>query len=251
VTDDLARVATLLAPVFKARARAILCFVSLLYAVVGVAGGCTRAAVTQHQAIADNAADVSAKDGSQETLVHLVGLLLGLALAPHLEAAPAEATWLCCLLFSALHVFANVRAVRSLALGVLNERRAQIVMREWLTSRKMLTPADLAQLEPLVFSPRPDCALGVSLGQLSSDGESVARQLRLGGAVVVGLAAAVPEGSTGRDLLAIRLRMEAELLGKPDHRAEEFFTAAQKEGWSCNTTLLSDAAYRHSRTKSE
>ena len=33
--------------------------------VVGVAGGATRAALTQHQALKDNMADVSAKDGSQ------------------------------------------------------------------------------------------------------------------------------------------------------------------------------------------
>ena len=33
--------------------------------IVGVAGGATRAALTQHQARRDNMADVSAKDGSQ------------------------------------------------------------------------------------------------------------------------------------------------------------------------------------------
>ena len=36
-----------------------------LQAVVGVAGGATRAALTQHQARRNNMADVSAKDGSQ------------------------------------------------------------------------------------------------------------------------------------------------------------------------------------------
>ena len=33
--------------------------------IVGVAGGATRAAMTQHQARRDNMADVAAKDGSQ------------------------------------------------------------------------------------------------------------------------------------------------------------------------------------------
>lgn len=33
--------------------------------IVGVAGGATRAALTQHQARRNNMADVSAKDGSQ------------------------------------------------------------------------------------------------------------------------------------------------------------------------------------------
>jgi hypothetical protein len=36
-----------------------------LKSIVGVAGGATRAAFTQHQARRDNMADVAAKDGSQ------------------------------------------------------------------------------------------------------------------------------------------------------------------------------------------
>lgn len=37
---------------------------------MGVAGGATRAAMTQHQARRDNMADVAAKDGSQ--VIHFV-----------------------------------------------------------------------------------------------------------------------------------------------------------------------------------
>lgn len=37
----------------------------LLQAIVGTAGGATRAALIQHQARRDNMADVAAKDGSQ------------------------------------------------------------------------------------------------------------------------------------------------------------------------------------------
>ena len=39
--------------------------------IVGVAGGATRAALTQHQARRNNMADVSAKDGSQVQAVSL------------------------------------------------------------------------------------------------------------------------------------------------------------------------------------
>jgi hypothetical protein len=45
-----------------------------------VAGGATRAALTQHFAAAGNAADVSAKEGSQETATTLLGMLAGMAL---------------------------------------------------------------------------------------------------------------------------------------------------------------------------
>lgn len=41
-----------------------------------MAGGCTRAALTMHQARRNNMADVSAKDGSQVRLLELLLLLL-------------------------------------------------------------------------------------------------------------------------------------------------------------------------------
>ena len=40
--------------------------------VVGVAGGCTRATIKQHQALCNNTADVSAKDGSQVLFTFLM-----------------------------------------------------------------------------------------------------------------------------------------------------------------------------------
>lgn len=47
---------------------------------VGVAGGATRASITHHQAVKDNMAEISAKDGSQETLVNLVASLTSIYL---------------------------------------------------------------------------------------------------------------------------------------------------------------------------
>ena len=47
----------------------------LFQSIVGVAGGSTRAALTQHQARRNNMADVSAKDGSQVCLSFLLWTL--------------------------------------------------------------------------------------------------------------------------------------------------------------------------------
>ena len=47
-----------------------------------MAGGSTRAALTLHQARRNNMADVSAKDGSQETLVNLAALVCSLLMVP-------------------------------------------------------------------------------------------------------------------------------------------------------------------------
>lgn len=55
-------------------------FAGLLRSIVGVAGGATRSALTQHQAKNNNLADVSAKDSSQETLVNLIALVFNIFL---------------------------------------------------------------------------------------------------------------------------------------------------------------------------
>jgi hypothetical protein len=55
--------------VFLSLFQLILCIAGVCRALVGVSGGATRTAITQHQARANNISDVAAKDGSQETLV--------------------------------------------------------------------------------------------------------------------------------------------------------------------------------------
>jgi hypothetical protein len=82
VLNDVAMLLDLLSPLWPGAFVAIACLASLLRAVVGVAGGATRAALRQHQARSDNMGDVSAKDGSQETLVNFFALLVNLWLIP-------------------------------------------------------------------------------------------------------------------------------------------------------------------------
>jgi len=83
ILNDLATVIDLLVPLFPSDSIVfVLCVSSIARSIVGVAGGATRAAVTQHQARNNNMADVSAKDGSQETLVNLLGLLASLLILP-------------------------------------------------------------------------------------------------------------------------------------------------------------------------
>lgn len=67
-------------PQFLDHATFILCGTSTMKALVGVAGGATRAALTQHHAIRGNLADVASKDSAQETCVNLVASFLGLFL---------------------------------------------------------------------------------------------------------------------------------------------------------------------------
>ena len=58
ILNDLATSVDLIAPFFKHLLLPIACISNLCRSIVGVAGGSTRAALTQHQAIAHNMGDV-------------------------------------------------------------------------------------------------------------------------------------------------------------------------------------------------
>ena len=130
-------------------------------AICGMTAGATRASITAHFALRDNLADVSAKEGAQETAVTLLGLLAGGALASSLGDS-ALTCWAAFLLLTLLHVWANWRGVGSLALDTVNRQRAAILTRRWWSlggargvtpgftpdSASMLVPTDLEQLTP-------------------------------------------------------------------------------------------------------
>ena len=78
----------------------------LFRSVTAVAGGATRASLTQHFATRKNTADVAAKDGSQETAVNLIGMFVGMAVAT-LVPETFVATCVVVLLLTAMHLLAN------------------------------------------------------------------------------------------------------------------------------------------------
>nr|XP_035971243.1 RUS family member 1 isoform X4 [Halichoerus grypus] len=137
--------------------------------IVSVAGGATRAALTMHQARRNNMADVSAKDSSQETLVNLAGLLVSLLMLPLVSACPSFS--LSCFFFlTALHIYANYRAVRALVLETLNEGRLRLVLKHFLQRGEVLGPTSANHMEPLWtgFWPSLSLSLGVPLHRLIS-----------------------------------------------------------------------------------
>ncbi|GMR36271.1 hypothetical protein PMAYCL1PPCAC_06466, partial [Pristionchus mayeri] len=161
VLNDLAFFIDLLSPLFAALFLPLACLSSLLRCIVGVAGGATRTSIVQHQARRGNLADVAAKDGSQETLVNVVALLLSLVLLPTVSG---KRTLIWCLfgLFTAVHLLANYRAVRSLRFDVFNRNRAAIVIRHYFTTGSILPVSVANEREPLVKklmgSPRFGCS---------------------------------------------------------------------------------------------
>ncbi len=51
----------------------------------GISAGATKGSITQHFAIHSNMADLNAKEGTQETLVSLIGMILGIMLAKMIQ----------------------------------------------------------------------------------------------------------------------------------------------------------------------
>uniref|UniRef100_A0A671YA06 RUS family member 1 n=1 Tax=Sparus aurata TaxID=8175 RepID=A0A671YA06_SPAAU len=167
VLNDFAMFLEILAPYFPAFFTLIVCTAGIFKSIVGVAGGATRAALTVHQARRDNMADISAKDGSQETLVNLAGLLVSLVLIPLVTDNPILTLSLF-FLFTTLHLFANYKAVRSVVMETFNEARLSIVLQQYLTDSRILSPAEANQREPVFFGKNcgfADCFLYLILAQ--------------------------------------------------------------------------------------
>ncbi|XP_055942800.1 RUS family member 1-like isoform X2 [Argiope bruennichi] len=152
--NDLAMFIDLASVHFQKHFMLMICVSGLMKSIVGVAGGCTRAALTQHQARKNNMADVSAKDGSQETLVNLFALLVSLIILPFVTQSMVL-TWIVYVLMASIHLIANYCAVTSVVMETFNESRFHIYtnhyMNEGLQNRKFLTVTEVNQKENLFY----------------------------------------------------------------------------------------------------
>lgn len=99
----------------------------------GIAAGATKGSITQHFCLRGNMADLNAKEGTQETLVSLVGMLLGIALARYLHdleqkdvSLTATVSWTIFVVLTLVHVWANYVGVKLLRLRTLNRERATV-----------------------------------------------------------------------------------------------------------------------------
>ncbi|XP_057294804.1 RUS family member 1-like isoform X2 [Hydractinia symbiolongicarpus] len=127
----------------------------------GVAGGATRAALTLHQARRDNMADVSAKDGSQETLVNLMALVAGFIITP-LVADNQMLVWILFSIFTSLHLLSNYKAVSTVVMETINLPRFYILLNNYLRNNDILSPDEVAKLDPVLS--RPGYTSSINIG---------------------------------------------------------------------------------------
>ncbi|CAF3658262.1 unnamed protein product [Rotaria socialis] len=167
ILNDLAISLDLIAPFFKHLLLPITCLSNLSRSIVGVAGGSTRAALTQHQAIAHNMGDVSAKDGSQETLVNLLALIVNIFLL-HTIKRDRILVWFLYFTLTSLHLFANYRAIRTLQLRTFNWNRFALLCENYFSSGQIQTVQYINRKEPILNEVRQSmrCNVGIQLNEI-------------------------------------------------------------------------------------
>ncbi|XP_025654702.1 protein root UVB sensitive 3 isoform X2 [Arachis hypogaea] len=144
--NDLGMLMDLISPLFPSAFVIIVCLGSISRSFTGVASGATRAALTQHFALQDNAADISAKEGSQETVATMIGMALGMLVARITIGHPL-AIWVCFLSLTLFHMYANYQAVRCLALTSLNPERTTIHLQHFMKTGQVLSPEQVSAKE--------------------------------------------------------------------------------------------------------
>ncbi|EXJ81990.1 hypothetical protein A1O1_08058 [Capronia coronata CBS 617.96] len=128
IVNDTAFMLDCMSPAMSTLGRVItLCVSNACRAVCGVAGGSSKAILCSHFAKAGNIGELSAKGGSQETMVSLMGMWVGGVLVSKVHGTVA--TWSCLIPLLVFHLWANWKAVRSVCLSSLNTDRALIFFR--------------------------------------------------------------------------------------------------------------------------
>ncbi|KAJ7096150.1 vitamin B6 photo-protection and homoeostasis-domain-containing protein [Mycena epipterygia] len=166
VSNDAAIVLDTFSPLFISTAMPIrlpglriaaLCLSGALRAMCGIAAGGSKAALTAHFATPTNGAgdigDLSAKDSSKETVLALLGMLVGSMIVPYLTTPRTTYSVLFGLV--GLHLALNYVGIRGVVLRSLNRQRMTLawdVYRE-ASNTKIPSPAEVAELERILERP--------------------------------------------------------------------------------------------------
>jgi hypothetical protein len=100
----------------------ILSLSGVLRALCGVSAGAAKASLSVHFARSGNVGELNAKDASQETVISLLGMLVG-GLVVSWVVDPVT-TWTLLITLLAIHLGMNTAAVRAVKMNTLNRQRA-------------------------------------------------------------------------------------------------------------------------------
>lgn len=112
----------------------------------GICAGATKGNITDHFAVSGNRADVNAKENTQETLVSLLGMIMGIGLAKWLHYLEKKdgislrgdelmtdtqlISWTIFLILTTIHIWANYVGIQKLQLCTLNGARAKVLLHQ-------------------------------------------------------------------------------------------------------------------------
>jgi hypothetical protein len=168
VINDVALIVELVAPLLpKQYFLAAISLASVGKALCGVSAGATRAALTAHFAQTRNLSDVSAKEGIQENVVTLLGMVAGLYFS-QLMLDDVWSTWIFFLSLTLFHVYANYKGMKALIFRTIDTQRAHILLEDHFTradSHQTLSPLAVSQRERIRYSAPEWVQLGVSFSE--------------------------------------------------------------------------------------
>jgi len=255
VANDVGMALQMAAPLAGKHFVYVACLAACCQCACGVCAGATKASISAHFAAGDNFAELVSKEGSQETLVNIVGLIAGYGTLSLCNRSPT-AVWGSFGALTAFHILANVLAIRHVVFDTVNEPRFASLFDRYRRGAS-LDPRAVAADEPLLPSVFP-AAARVSLGASvrSASGTALAAALARSGAgdAVLLVDGAAPGSvlvllrpcATPADVLDGRFRGERRSRGEPADPADaaRFRAALAAAGWDLAAGLLDAGAAR-------
>ncbi|CAD6450537.1 552d3496-06f8-414b-a32a-911fbe0b4266-CDS [Sclerotinia trifoliorum] len=154
IFNDGAMILDCISPAFPKAPRVFLLSASsVCKSLCGVAAGSSKASLSAHFAKQGNLAELNAKDASQETLISLLGMLVGTFVVSRISSQTA--TWIALITLLSIHLGTNYLAVRSVTMRTLNRQRANLVISNFIsdlnaekkTRIDLPTPKDISHQE--------------------------------------------------------------------------------------------------------
>jgi hypothetical protein len=145
IINDVGLTLDMLAPSFPNHVLYITSAATISKVMCGISAGATKGSITQHFCRRGNMADLNAKEGTQETLVSLIGMILGVILANYLHQleqaqlydcpdsrafSASAVSWIIFSLLTVIHVWINYIGVKLLHLKTLNAQRCQEALQD-------------------------------------------------------------------------------------------------------------------------
>ncbi|KAK3486734.1 vitamin B6 photo-protection and homoeostasis-domain-containing protein [Neurospora hispaniola] len=123
----------------------------------GVAASASKASLSAHFIVVvasqqkgggNNLAELNAKEASQETVVSLLGMLVGSLVVKVVQ--DRLVVWGLMVGLLGVHLLMNYWGVRSVRCRTLNRQRATMVVREWLETGRVLGPEEVSKRESIL-----------------------------------------------------------------------------------------------------